>query len=264
MPNSTSFNKKIITQNFSKAATTYDKSASIQQLAAKKLIGLVSPFIKDNSKILDLGSGTSFLGKEINNISDKNFTFYEVDLSREMLDLWQNRPDNYFAIQGDIENLTFPPASFDIIISSFSLQWIKDFPKVFSQIFSLLKPQGVFAFCLPTYESLSELKLASSESKCNFHFNDLPKNNELKLILKNAGFKEKIFQSEILSEEFIDGISALKSFKETGANYHNYSQKQAITKTKLKQFNSFYLKNSVTPNKNPAVSWHNSYFISHS
>lgn len=44
----------------------------------------------------------------------------------------------------DEEDLPFPPQSFDLVISPFSLHWINDLPKSLQQIKSILKPDGVF------------------------------------------------------------------------------------------------------------------------
>jgi malonyl-CoA O-methyltransferase len=264
---SLNFDKKIIAENFSKAAKIYDKSASVQQEAAKNLVRVALPFVENNSKILDLGSGTSFIAKEFLNheeFQQKKVKFYEVDLSLEMLQSWKDRPsENFFAIQADIENLPFETQSFDLIISSFSLQWLENLPKIFARISSLLKPNGIFAFCVPTYESLFELRKSSLESGCDFHFNDLPKNIDLTSALAKSGFKEKFTTTEIVKQEFKNGVEALKSLKILGANHYNHhsEKRNFVTKTKLNQFNNFCLKNFSAPNKSISISWHNSYFI---
>jgi SAM-dependent methyltransferase len=130
---------------------------------------------------------------------DSQFTtIFETDLASDMLKQWSNRPSNIFPIQADIENLPFEKNSFDIIISSFSLQWIFDFEKNFSHFFSLLKPNGIFAFCLPTDETLQELKSAKI-----FPINDFPHSENLRLILKKCGFVEEKFLKETSWQKFL-------------------------------------------------------------
>lgn len=258
--------KKIIQKNFSRGAKSYDEAASIQKKTAKKLCDLVVSHQSsvdcqlstvDFLKILDLGSGTSFIAK---NFSDKkNLKIFEIDLSFEMLKSWTQRPENIFPIQSDFEKLPFKHSSFDAIISSFSLQWMSDFEKNFSEIFSLLKPGGIFAFCLPTEGSLKELSAAKI-----FHFNQFPKVEDLKSALKKSGFVEKSFSIETLQQSFSNGSAALQSIKKIGANYSqkkNNEKKKIITKAELKQFNNFCLKNFSTTDKNITVSWFTSYFI---
>lgn len=247
-------NKKIIGENFSRAAQGYEAVATAQKQTAKKLFRLASPFIFEKFKILDLGAGTGFVAESLRSIFPSPIIF-EADLSLEMLS--QNR--SAYKINCDFENLPFKNNSFDLLISSFSLQWLEDFEHNFAKFSALLKPNGIFVFCVPTDQSLSELKLASVESGCNFHFNILPKNSDLKIALKNSGFEEKLFESEIIKSEFDSALHALKSIKATGANYS--AKRKPISKTQLTQFNSFCLKNSNCSSKKFSISWNTSFFI---
>lgn len=251
------FNKKIVGDNFSRAAKNYENSAPVQMLAAETLCKLASHFIKDDSQILDLGSGTGFVAKQLHNLK-----IFESDLAFGMLEQSGSRS---FKIQSDFENLPFKNHSFDILISSFSLQWMTNFEENFSHFFSLLKPDGIFAFCIPTDGSLAELKAANI-----FVINQFPKIDELKSALNNCGFEEVFCETEIVKQRFENGVAAIKSLKKIGAN-NSSSGAKTITKTALEQFNNFCLKNSSSSLKNPLVknpvvkkietSWHISYFI---
>ena len=170
-----------------------------------------------------------------------------------MLNSWHNRPSNITPIQADIENLPFKLDSFDIIFSSFSLQWLCDFKKNFRNFSSLLKSKGILAFCLPLDGSLKELRAAKI-----FHFNQLPQKKQIELSLKNSGFKKEKTVAEITTQKFSTGYEALKFLKEIGANYSSSSK--PITKTRLKHFDNFCLKNSSHKNSF-AISWNIAYFI---
>jgi len=249
-------NKKIISENFSRAAKKYHQIAVVQKQSAEKLCHLASPFIKENFNIIDLGSGTGFIANNL--AGKKNLQIFEADLSLKML----QQSTNNLKINCDFENLPFKKNSFDILISSFSLQWLTDFNKNFAEFFLLLKPNGIFAFCLPTKESLKELKTANKATGCEFNFNTLPDADDLKSALKNCGFEEKFFQQEVVKLEFTSGSEALKSIKNIGANGSNYlSKKNFVSKTQLTQFNSFCLKNFSAGNKNISISWEISFFI---
>lgn len=287
------FSKKIIAKNFSRGVKAYDETAVVQRKAAGELCELILPFLDTSSLaegresrefkskpklarssafrakddemcILDLGSGTSFVAKKLltgnlqlttddRRLTPDDLKIFELDLSAEMLQSWRDRPANVFPIQGDIENPPFKNHSFDLIISSFSLQWIEDFEKTFSKIFSLLKPNGTFAFCVPTSESLPELRAENI-----FNLNDLPKIKDLKSALKKSGFVEIFFQKKIVKQNFENGYEALNSLKKIGANYSKKKEKK-ITKTQLKHFR---LKNFQRENKNLySLTWIEAYFI---
>ena len=280
------FDKKIIEKNFSRGAKNYDEAALVQREAAKKLCDLAVPFIKNEARILDLGAGTGFVAKNIFDLLDKKkilkqvqddgvsgevqvqtlsprhpelvsgsitkIQLFESDISFEML---KKNTKNTFKIQSDFENLPFKNNSFDLLISSFSLQWLENLEQTFSHFFSLLKPSGTLAFCIPTQESLNELKSANI-----FNFTKLPKAEDLILALQKNSFIEKKFQTEILEQEFESGLQALQSLKKIGANYSNKKNK-TLNKTQLIQFNNFCLKNFGTTNKKVRLSWFVSYFI---
>lgn len=228
------FNKNLIAKNFSRGSKTYDEAAQVQLAEAKELVASALPYLKKDSRILDLGSGTSFIAKGLS-----TYDITEVDISAEMLAAWHDRPSNITAIQADFENLPFAENSFDLIISSFALHWISDFEKNFSRFFSLLKPNGVLAFCLPTQGSLPELVA--------FNINEFPSNSVIKNALKKSGFHEKFFVEKITQQNFQTRNEALKFLKRIGAN--------SPAKTKLP------LKRSAYKNAGSALSWHISHFI---
>lgn len=263
--NQSSFNKKNIAKNFSQAAKNYDESALVQKLAAKKLCELAAPLIKNEFKIIDIGSGTSAICKNLtssNNFVKKNCQLFEVDLSLQMLQSWPDKSSKHInSIVGDGENLPLKNESLDMIISSFSLQWFQNFEKVFNDFYRILKKDGILAFCLPNSSSLEEIKIASVKSGCNFYFSDLPKAANLKSQLEKCSFKERYIDSEIIESQFEGPIQALKSLKKIGANYSDH--KSIITKKQLQHFDFLNSEKQREDNKKFAISWNISYFVYH-
>jgi len=232
------FDKNLVAKNFSLGAKTYDEAAQIQLSTAKDLVDLIRPYLKKNSQILDLGSGTSFIAKQIS-----TYEITEVDIAPNMLESWRERPSNIKTICADFEKLTFVEASFDLILSSFSLQWSSDFVKNFARYFSFLKPGGIFAFALPIKGSLPELS--------GFNLNDLPENITLKSALKNAGFEKKIFAEKDLFQDFASSKNLVKFLKEIGAN----------SPQKRPQKRELPLNGKINKNVGKRLSWRVSYFV---
>lgn len=254
-------NKKLIAHNFSASAKNYDQEADIQKQAASQLIQYLGPFIKADLKILDLGSGSSFIAKNLcQNYVDFNLQICEIDLAEKMLQQWESRPHNVQALHGDFENFDFGEKKFDIIISSFSLQWLENYSDFFAKIKKTLSLNGIFIFCLPIHNSLSELEQASLESGCNFNFLPLPQIDFLKNSLLENNFKINFLEIKTITEPFTTAVSALKKIKKLGAHY-SYFSKKFISKKNLADFNKFYLKYFVKNAKNPAISWNIAYII---
>lgn len=208
---------------------------------------------RDYKRVLDLGSGTGFVAREILQ-KNKDLEIYETDLCCEMLNLWQDRPKNVKTHICDIENLPFAFDSFDIITSSFALHWLNDFEKSFTNFCKILKPNGILAFCLPTKNSLKELRALKI-----FQINDFPEIEFIKKIAQKNSLQELDFTSENVVEEFTNPLAAIKFIKNIGANYHKKTS--SLKKEELKQIRNFHLKNESAVNKKFSISWESSLFI---
>ena len=230
--------KKIVAKNFSAQFKNYDDFALVQKKCAKKLCDFSKKFIKNNDFVLDLGSGTSFVSKDLS--THKSCKIFETDISFNMLQSWQNRPSDCFAINCDISQLPFKNATFDFIISSFALQWLEDFDKLFASLQQIAKVGTIVAFCFPIEYSLEKIKNASRNSGCNFNFRNLANQNNIKEKLLKNNFKEILFLEETIAQESKDGVGFLKNIKKIGANYRE--KKNLINKKKLQKFR-YYLRN---------------------
>jgi len=249
-----SFDKKIINYNFSSKASEYNLSANIQKKVAKKLCQLfIENYTPNNNqkiRILDLGSGTSFVAKNLLKKID-NCEIYELDLSLEMLNNFQKNPEKILKICADIESLPFDESSFDAIISSFSLQWIEDFENLFNVLKKLLKPRAILAFSIPDNQSFQELKNSP------FLINKMPDKLELLNVLERHQFIKKSFINEKIYEKFLNLVEALKSFKKIGVNYYLPNN----NKKSFQELKTFYLKNFQNTLTYKKLSWSVCYFI---
>ena len=248
------FDKKIIDYNFSAKVNEYNSKANIQKKTAKKLCKIFIENIDgktpDKIKILDLGSGTSFISRSILKNID-NCEIYELDLSLKMLNNFQKNSKIITKICGDIENLPFAESSFDAIISSFSLQWIEDFENLFNVLKKLLKPRAILAFSIPDNQSFQELKNSP------FLINKMPDKQELLNILEGHQFIKKSFINEKIYEKFLNLVQALKSFKKIGVNYYLPNN----NKKSFQELKTFYLKNFQDALTYKKLSWSICYFI---
>jgi len=249
MPNA-KFNKEIIKHNFSRAADKYNDLASVQNYTAKNLVELSRNLIKADDKIIDLGCGTGFVKKYLLQHGSNNI--FECDISLSMLKKSCDPSSKNHKVCCDFNNLPFAKHSFDIVISSFSLQWLDDFDLFLPQIHTLLKDEGKLIFAIPNSESFEELKRLNL-----FTLNELPKNDLIKQMLEKHGFKELLFSQEVLIQEFPDPFKAVKFIKNIGANY---SPKSITSEKLVSTLRSFYLKNCGDKNKNFRLSWKISFF----
>ncbi len=69
------------------------------------------------------------------------------------------------AVVADEEGLPFKDATFDLIVSCFSLHWINDLPGALVQIRRALKPDGLFLAALPGGDTLPELRRVLADAE---------------------------------------------------------------------------------------------------
>ncbi|MBS3088721.1 class I SAM-dependent methyltransferase [Candidatus Pacearchaeota archaeon] len=122
----------------------------------KKFEEYVREFIKDeineiektfprNSKILDLGSGT---GNHAFVFKQKNHDVLCLDISEKMLNKCKEK--GLKTIKMDIEKLSLPKNSFDVVLAYTSLLHLpkSNVPKVIESIKEMLKDNGLFFISL--------------------------------------------------------------------------------------------------------------------
>ena len=221
--------KNKIKDNFSNAAINYSEGAIIQNHVARHLASLANKYIKNNDHVLDLGCGTGFLGDEI--LKEKNIKFFASDISCEMLN---QVSDNQIKVNCDFDNLSFQNDTFDVVVSSFSLQWSLNLLQTFEEAHRVLKNSTSFIFAIPLQGSLQQLKNLGVKSINNFY-----DANSINNLLKLAKFSKITFEEEITKQCYNNPLELLKNIKNLGANLiidNNVNKNNLLT---LRKFNNF-------------------------
>lgn len=272
------FKKLKIQSNFNKAASNYSRLAVLQKIVAKDLVELCDKYIQKANSIIDLGSGTGFVTRNIlSNPKYHQKKITQLDIAKEMLlnsyslsnyeeqesslqcpdgryyqSSWDKESGldkfTYYnkGVVADIELLPFKPEIFDLAISSLAFQWLNDLNGALAEISSILKSKSVLAFSIIADESLKELREACLKCQVNLSINSFIKEEELKEILSKK-FTDFEIKSAIITLEYNDVINLLKSIKSIGAGYS--FNRSNLTAKDLKKINSFYLKNFNSDNK---------------
>ena len=111
-----------------------------EQLAILSLL----PDIKSLT-ILDLGCGTGELCRHMSDMGAKSVL--GVDISSNMLELAQKQMITGVSFQNKaMEDLEFPPETFDLVTSSLAFHYVADLQDLFQNIYLWLKPLGTLVF----------------------------------------------------------------------------------------------------------------------
>ncbi len=144
-----------INSQFSRFANTYDEFNTIQREVSKELINLIN---FKPQKILDLGSGT---GEVIKNINWEFEEFIGIDISENMCKL-HPKSEKIELLNMNFENSEIYTQNFDIIISASAIQWANNLTTLF---FNISKATNKIAFAIFTSNTFKTLhKLAKINS----------------------------------------------------------------------------------------------------
>lgn len=113
------------------------------QSIKQKLFEMVGDY--KGKSILDLGCGIGVFAKDFSLIADK---VTGIDISKECIKYAKthNNSSNIDYICMDIKDLTSVKDKFDIVFSDMVFNYIKNYDKLLSDIYSLLKDDGIIVF----------------------------------------------------------------------------------------------------------------------
>jgi len=227
--------KKI--KDFNSAAEHYDSDAIMQSMIAEELIDRLH-YIKINPKrILDIGSATgrnAILLEKIFPAAE----IYELDFSIDMLRVSMNKSSGFrklfsskkrYFINADMDLLPFHDNTFDLIVSSNSIQWSENVNALFKNINNLLTIDGLFLFSSFLKNTLIELQ--------HFKEHALTQNfltiQEYAEILNNNNFYDPVLIRDEYQNEYDGALSALRDLKKIGVTKSDESHKSLRGKNYL-------------------------------
>ncbi len=113
---------------------------SMEKPAFLELLGNV----KDKS-ILDLGCGDAKFGVELLEVGCASYT--GIEPSTKMLERAKQSLGSRAKLeQATVEAWTYPPETFDVVISRLALHYVENLDEAFRNIYKTLKPDGRFVF----------------------------------------------------------------------------------------------------------------------
>jgi malonyl-CoA O-methyltransferase len=148
--------QKQIQKYFDQAKDTYKQEARIQKIVAKECLELLNR--NDFERVLEIGAGGGLLTEAAKNrLKSKHYV--AVDLSLSMLKTIQET--DVVRIQADGERLPFKPGSFDLLLSSSTMQWYQKGVQSIAENLTYLKKNGQFALAFFVRGTFRELAYAS-------------------------------------------------------------------------------------------------------
>ena len=216
-----------VQQAFHRGAGEYDQHTPVQQRVLLRLMQQLEQYPPaSGAQLLDIGCGT---GRLLEMVGQRFPTagLTGLDLAPNMLRQAAERlPSAVRLVPGDAERLPFSIASFQVVLSSSTFQWLDTLQNCFKEVQQVLEPGGRFVFSLFGEGTLHELQESWRQAltNCNketveeqagvhrFHSADQVRHG-----LEQAGFTGVQVWSELEQVWYPDLPHLLQAIKRVGA-----------------------------------------------
>ena len=148
--------KKVIKNNFSKSAVTYEDHSAVQKRCAERLIDLID--LDYFPRILEIGCGTGVYTRLLEErYPDAEIT--SIDISEDMINVAKEKTksDRVRFEVSDGEHFK-GEKKFDLITSNASFQWFENLDRAFSSFAGNLSHEGVLCFSMYGPQTFREFK----------------------------------------------------------------------------------------------------------
>ncbi|MFH1552078.1 MAG: malonyl-ACP O-methyltransferase BioC [Candidatus Omnitrophota bacterium] len=233
--------KKIIRNNFSRNADSYDDHAAVQKRCAEKLIELIRG--KQFRRILEVGCGTGIYTKLLRDeYADAQIT--ALDISGDMVEIAQKK----FS-QGDVAFMVADgeqirrDEKLDLITSNASFQWFERFGTALELFARTLADDGVLCFSMYGPETFKEF-----EEVLGRHFGGRPwlsssrfVSRETTEVILKKHFKNFDLVEEHFTVDFFSLWDFLKDIKHSGARGEGLGGGRFLGKYVIKELEKTYI-----------------------
>ena len=157
--------KGLVKRDFSRAAATYDASASFQRRVGEELLVYHlgrARLPEAPERLLDIGCGTGALLGPLPGMYPEATLIVGCDISPAMAGAAKKGTSTtrVALAAADCEDLPFKNAAFDIAVSNLTFQWASCLSRALDEVHRVLRPGGVLAFSTLASGTFKELREA--------------------------------------------------------------------------------------------------------
>ena len=232
--------KQTIRRSFNSAIQTYDIASDWQKNVGNLLLEYISNFHPQHKIILDLGAGTGYLARCIQQYYSHNQILL-LDIAESMLLFSKQHLGSNGLICADAENLALKNACIDMIVSNMALHWCYSLEKALQEQYRVLMHDGLLIFSILGPQSLQPLKTAWEQVDHHSHINSFPEATRVKQACYSAGFSLLNFERHEIKKHYENVHELMHHLKATGAKNVSDNQPRGLMgKQKIKQLSEQY------------------------
>lgn len=200
-------------RNFSAAASSYDRAATLQQRTREVLLTELAARIEAPRRLLDLGCGTGLGALRLKTL----FPQAEVlALDRAPGMVRCARDAGLDALVADAQCLPLAAQGCDAILSNLVLQWCPEPRRALVEAQRVLRPGGWLCLSLPGPATLQELRAAWRQVDQAEHVHRFAPASAWLAHAEAAGLELFSLRSSRLQESHADVFALMRSLRETG------------------------------------------------
>ncbi|WP_427852468.1 malonyl-ACP O-methyltransferase BioC [Stenotrophomonas acidaminiphila] len=226
------FDSKHVRRAFSRAATSYQAAAVLQQEVGKRLLESLDYLeARQPQVVLDVGSGPAHATAAMKKRWPKAQVI-ALDLALPMLaearkqaGWW--RP--FSRVCADARALPLADNSVDVIFSNLCLQWVEDLPSVFAGFRRVLKPGGLLVCSTFGPETLVELREAFAQADDTPHVSRFVQIAQFGDALMMAGFRDPVLDRDLFTLTYDDLPALMRELKAIGATNALSGRRHTLT-----------------------------------
>lgn len=148
------------------------------------LASLIQP---RNTRLLEIGCGH---GEVLLEARNRGFAVSGVEISPHAASVANRRLGAEAVRVGSIEDVSFPPGSFDAILAADVIEHVRDPKSFLHRTYELLSPRGIVMLITPSVDSLSRRLLRSRWMEYKVEHLYYFSSTSIRLLLENCGFRE--------------------------------------------------------------------------
>lgn len=233
---------KLISSRFSGAAERYDCYAEHHRQIAKELVDIIGK--TECCRILELGCGTGILSEALRNIHP-NASMLLTDSAPGMVSVCRARVHPSSLVRHFIWNFENSecPESFDLVVSSCSLQWLRRPVDFGPRLHKMVSPGGCTIHAIPVRGMLKEFQGSFSRTGTEWPSLDYLSGDEWDEILIQSGFSILDSFTKTFPVKYNSPSEALKAVRGIGASLNGHTGSPVVHPAALRNALNYYGEN---------------------
>lgn len=242
MPVLSNTDGKLVSSRFSRAAAHYDRYAEHQRQVAEELACMVRGV--PCRTILELGCGTGILSEVLRNTHPEAHLLL-TDSAPGMVSVCRTRVHPSSLVRHSLWDFeeSESPGTFDLVVSSCSLQWLRN-PLAFgSRIRELVSSSGCTAHAIPVKGMLREFAGSFSKTGAEWPSLNYLSGNEWDSMFADSGFEVKQSFTAAFPVRYGSPAEALRAVMGIGASLAGHRGAAALKPGVLRSALDYYGEN---------------------